>query len=183
MTLHWLVSSAAAAAAVASCPAPLPDRVNDVYTHHLRGVNASPPVKIQETLRWAKQELSPSLYRDLLAATSLRPGRPYLDFDPFFLNQVRTYSFRLAGCSMVTQHLGVVQVEATSGLSRDRSSRQCLLVEVVSSQGRWRIQDILSTDDEDLAAPGQNQACALLSRDSDRSLSRLTKSLKLILSE
>lgn len=182
MTLSWLISSTAVAA-LATCPAQLPDRVSAVYALHLQGANATPPAKIQETLKLAKQDLRPSLYRDLLASTTLKPGHPYLDVDPFFLNQVRTYSFQLAGCAMVTQHLGVVQVEAVSGLSRDRASRQCLLVEVASEQGRWRIQDILSASDEEVDAPSQKQACALLARYSDQTLGRLTKSLKLILSK
>lgn len=166
------------AVALNACPVEMTQAANRFYAGYLERASATRPVPLDVVIQRNQAVFAPSLYRDLLAASMRRPGggRAYLDFDPFFSHQVKTFSIRSVGCMMVDPDRGLVELSQVSGLSRDRAVTSCLRVELVKQAGGWRINDVLSPSEPVAQDPGASSRCEPDSMDE-----RLSKSLRFIL--
>lgn len=178
MELVSMVVGGSFALALNACPVEMTQAANRFYADYLERASATRPVPLNVVIQRHQAGFTPSLYRDLLAASMRKPGdgRAYLDFDPFFSHQVKTFSIRSVGCMMVAPDRGLVEMNQVSGLSRDRASSSCLRVEMLKQAGVWRINDVLTPSEPAAQAAGSSRRC-----EPDSTDERLSKSLRLIL--
>jgi len=178
MALLNVIMGASLAVAANACPTEMTQTAQQFYQRYLQHDLAAQPLPLETVIRKNRAVFAPSLYQDLLAASMRNPGggRAYLDFDPFFRNQVKTFSVSPAGCRMIAPDRGMVEMTQLSGLSRDRASTSCLRVEMVKQEGTWRIKDVLTPSEPDDQASTAAGRCA-----PNAAYSRLTPTLRLIL--
>jgi hypothetical protein len=178
MELFSFVVGGSLAVALNACPAEMTQAAHRFYAGYLEQTQASRRMPLDAVIKRNQAAFAPSLYRDLLAASMRKPqgGGAYLDFDPFFNHQVKTFSIRSVGCMMVGPDRGMVEMEQVAGLSRDRATSSCLRVEMVNEAGGWRIKDVLSPSEPIEPTSGASNPCRQVS-----AYERLSNALQLIL--